>query len=122
MKREDKVAKRKKKLAKRQRKLRLKSVRAGPVETMPKNPYLNAESAEEDIDLLQHAWEMHFGELPDDFIPPLFCQDEEGLKMEAWGETFRDLMLKKYETMELVEPRFRFLLALVFSESTINPS
>lgn len=65
---------------------------------------------QEDIDLLRQAWEIHYGVLQDDFSPPLFCEDEKGLKMEAWGETFRDLMIKKYETMELVEPRFKFVL------------
>ncbi len=110
MKREDKVAKRKNKLAKQQRKRQIKRVKIASVGLEPKNPYPNAEAAEEDMDLLLHAWAIHYGELPDDFSPPLFCEDEEGIKMEAWGETFRDLMIKKYETMELVEPRFKFVV------------
>jgi len=111
MKREDKVAKRKNKLAKQQRRQQLKRARAAPVGKLePKNPYPTAQAVEEDIELLRQAWAIHYGKLPVDFRPPLFCEDEEGLKMEAWAETFRDLLLKKYGTMELVEPCFRFMV------------
>jgi hypothetical protein len=110
--------KRKDKLAKRQRKRHLKRVRATRVEMMPENPYPNMEAIEEDMNLLSHAWKTHYGgELPDDFIPPLFCQDEEGTKMAAWVKTFRDAMLDKYETMETVEPRFIFLLSLFTADA-----
>lgn len=111
MKREDKVAKRKNKLAKKQKQQRLKRARGAPVGQLePKNPYPCAQAAEADIELVRQAWAIHYGKLSVDFRPSLFCEDEEGLKVEAWAETFRDLLLKKYGTMELVEPRFRFVI------------
>jgi hypothetical protein len=111
MKREEKVAKRKNKLAKQQKRQQLKRGRTAPVGQLePKNPYLCAQAVEDDIELVRQAWTIHYGELTVNFRPPFICEDEEGLKMAAWAGTFRDLLLKKYGTMELVEPRFRFVV------------
>jgi hypothetical protein len=108
--------KRKDKLEKRQRK-RLKRAKSTPTISFQENPYpyVSAEAMEEDIDLLQHAWEAHYGELPDDFMPPFFEESEEGLKMAAWAETFRSLLLEKYIVIEVVEPRFKFIFFHIFS-------
>jgi len=80
------------------------------------NPYSNKQAVLEDVDLMQVAVEKHYGEVSDDFIPPLF-EDAEGLKLSAWVDTFRDLMQEKYTDTAIVEPKVKFILSLVSTAS-----
>jgi hypothetical protein len=42
--------------------------------------------------------------------------------MEVWEETFRDAMLEKYETIEIVKPRIKYLLSLVLDFVLVEDS
>lgn len=66
----------------------------------------------EDVDLMQVAVEKHYGEVSDDFIPPLF-EDAEGVKFSEWVGTFRELMQEKYTDTVIVEPKVKFILSLL---------
>ena len=105
--------KRKNKLEKRELK-RLKRAKMAEQSIYPvENPYDSKEAALEDSYLLMPAWEKHYGKLPEDFTPPLFEQDAEGFKMAAWVATYRDMLLDKYGTMEIVEPRVKFIFSFL---------
>ena len=77
------------------------------------NPYASMEEIEADADLMWMAWIEHYGELSEDFVPPLFEQDADGLRPAPWIGTYRDIMLEKYQSMEIVEPRVKFNLMFV---------
>ncbi len=84
---------------------------------MPESPYANAKEAEEDIDMMWLAWQQHYGaDLPDDFAPPYMILDKPSgeMKLADWVATYRDLMLEKYTLMEIVEPRVKFNLFMLF--------
>ena len=81
---------------------------------MPESPYANAKEAEEDIDIMWLAWQKHYGVVPEDFVPPVMDEQSEEMKLAEWVGTYRDLMLKKYALMEIVEPRVKFNLFMLF--------
>ena len=103
------------------RKKRLKPTKNTPIKpraastARPGDAYGNAAAVIEDVDLMQSAWEQHYGELSIDFVPPLFEEGAEELKMAPWVGTFRDLMLEKYTDMAIVEPKIKFILSMYTS-------
>jgi len=54
----------------------------------------------------------HFGSVPDDFIPPIYIADEDGVpaRLAPWVELYRDKLLNKYHALDLVEPRLKYNL------------
>lgn len=80
------------------------------------NPYSNKEAVLEDVDLMQVAVEKHYGEVSEDFLPPLF-EDADGVKLSEWVGTFRDLMQEKYTDPAIVEPKVKFILSLLSTAS-----
>ena len=113
VKRKEKQEKRKKKRLKRANNAptQLRAVGTG----RPGDPYGNADAVLEDVDLMQSAWEQHYGELSADFVPPLFEEGAVELKMAPWVGTFRDLMLEKYTDMTTAEPKIKFILSMYTS-------
>jgi len=81
----------------------------------PGDAYGNAAAVIEDVDLMQSAWEQHYGELSIDFVPPLFEEGAAELKMAPWVGTFRDLMLEKYTDMAIAEPKIKCILSMYTS-------
>ena len=77
------------------------------------SPYASLKDNMADIELMTPAWEEHYGLISDDFSPPLFVEDGEGLIAAPWVETYRNLLLEKYKSMDLVEPRIEFILRLM---------
>jgi len=115
VKRKEKQEKRKKKRIK----LGVQSTKPrADVTKKPHNPYSNYEAVTEDVDLMQIALEKHYGKMSDDFVPPIFKQDGEGLKMCEWVGTLRDLMLEKYTDMAIVEPKLKFLITMLATSAT----
>ena len=108
VKRKEKQEKRKKKRIK----LGLPPTKAHTGTKKRDNPYSNKEAVLEDVDLMQVAVKKHYGEVSDDFIPPLF-EDAEGVKLSEWVGTFRDLMQEKYTDTVIVEPKVKFILSLL---------
>ncbi|POZ50697.1 hypothetical protein [Methylovulum psychrotolerans] len=83
-------------------------------------PYSNADDYIEDMDILQTAWEAHYGELSEDFMPPFYYQNDDGtLQLVEWTQTFRDLLLEKYGSskLALVERRFKLIFQLLFTQA-----
>jgi len=82
----------------------------------PDSPYSNKKDVLEDVDLMQAAVEKHYGEVSDDFIPPLF-EDAESGQLSEWVGTFRDLMQEKYIDTAIVEAKVKFILSLLSTTS-----
>lgn len=76
-------------------------------------PYSDKASMVEDIELMSIAWKKHYGNISDDFIPPIFEEDSGGLKAAGWVEVYRDMMLEKYKSLEIVEPKIKFNLLML---------
>lgn len=82
----------------------------------------NDPNIEKDMDLLQMALETHYGHLQDDFHPPIYETTDDGMKPADWVATYRDLMMEKYQSMEVVEPKIKlnlFILSTIKLENTI---
>lgn len=77
---------------------------------MPESPYTSDLELAEDCILKIGALQKHYGNSWE-FSPPVF-QDmtDEEIKQAPWVETYRDLLLKKYGSLEIVEPRLRYIL------------
>lgn len=105
-KRRAKLEKRKSKKNKKPRNVLKKAIPGNILE----NPYSNINDLEADILLMNEAWERHYGEIPEDFIPPMFENTEQDLRAAGWIETFSNLMLEKYKSSTLVEPKVKFIL------------
>jgi hypothetical protein len=60
------------------------------------------------------AWEKHYSNIGDNFVPEIYIQTADGTLMLApWVGTYRDLMLEKYGSFDLVEPRVKFNLFML---------
>ncbi|POZ49604.1 hypothetical protein [Methylovulum psychrotolerans] len=82
--------------------------------------YSNPADCEADMGLLQTAWERHYGPLSEDFVPPFYCETDDGsLQLVEWPQTFRNLLLEKYglPELELVERRFKFLFEFFYTQA-----
>lgn len=79
---------------------------------------------EADIELLNSAWETHYGPLSDDFVPPFFYRatDDDSLKVVEWPRTFRELLLEKYGLAEfaMVELRFHTICNAFLMEANVR--
>lgn len=113
--------KRKEKLAKRARR---KQKRA-PTASQPsigqtiKSLYRHPADCQEDLEMVTAVWQQHYGDLPEDFVPPFFeAAGDDGLKAADWVGTYRDVLLEKYGSLELVEPRLKLLLSLMAQAAT----
>lgn len=78
-----------------------------------KNPYESQEAVLEDMEIMHSAMVKFYGDISEDFHPPLYEKDEHGLKLAGWIGVYRDLMLEKYKSLDLVEPRVKFNLMLM---------
>lgn len=111
--------KRKDKLAKRARRKQKRAPTASHTsmgETL-KSLYKDPADCEEDLEMVAAVWQEHFGELSEDFVPPFFEDFGDGLKAADWVRTYCDVLLEKYGSLELVEPRLKFLLKLMMIEA-----
>lgn len=82
----------------------------------PANPYSSDDDVEADRQILKRAWRNHFGieHVPDDFLPTMFGEDEEGAECGApWMGVFIDLLAEKYGSLKEAEPRFRHIVSLL---------
>jgi len=72
------------------------------------------EEAEADMLLMGEAIAEQYGEVPDDFVPPIFIAESGGgLRAAPWVGIYRDILLKKYFSLEFVEPRLKFNLKVL---------
>jgi hypothetical protein len=71
------------------------------------------ENAEADLELLHEALCMHFGDIPEDFVPPFFEQAGKSFQTGPWIWTWRDLLLAKYKDPARVENQIKFLLPML---------
>lgn len=82
----------------------------------PENPYTSDLDLAEDCILKIGALQKHYGNSWE-FSPPVF-QDmtDEEIKQAPWVETYRDLLLKKYGSLEIVEQRLRHTLDALYPD------
>jgi len=85
---------------------------------VPENPYSSDEEVETDRQILKQAWMIHFhlAEVPEDFLPAMFVEDDEGMAGAPWMAVFRDLLIDKYGSLDEAEPRFRYIVGLLIPE------
>lgn len=106
--------------AKRKKRILSLSLNVLPYSNPDDLPYSNADDCIEDMDILQTAWEAHYGELSEDFVPPFYYQTDDGtLQLVEWPQTFRNLLLEKYglSKLALVERRFKFLFEFFYTQA-----
>jgi hypothetical protein len=83
-----------------------------------KSLYRHPADCKEDLEMVTAVWQEHYGDLPEDFVPPFFeAAGDDGLKAADWVGTYRDLLLEKYGSLELVEPRLKFILNLMMTRT-----
>ena len=75
--------------------------------------YENYADLQEDIGMVADAWQEHYGELSEDFVPPFFEETADGLKAADWMATYRDMMLEKYGDWAFVAPRATHILQVL---------
>lgn len=79
--------------------------------------YENQADLQEDIGMVADAWQEHYGELSEDFVPPFFEETADGLKAADWMATYRDMMLEKYGDWEFVAPRATHILQIMIVQA-----
>lgn len=109
------------KQAKIRRERRLKTTkdkRPGPHPGPRRVPYDDPDEAEDDLELVQEAWEEHFGadKVAENYVPPFFTEEPgpDGVPlMHPWVMTFREKLYMKYGDKDLADRRCSFTLAVL---------